>query len=238
MIFHVTSSLHNSSVGFLLQENHPELPVIQFKQNEVNAAWERLHGLALQRRKTLSDAADLQRFKRDVTEAIQWIKEKEPLLSSEDYGQDLVSSEALFHSHKGLERNLAVMNDKVKELCAKADKLTFSHPSDAPQIQQMEEDLVSNWEHIRALATSRYSKLQASYWYQRFLSDYDELSGWMKEKTALINADELPTDVAGGEVLLDRHQQHKVESKRLPSRRRGQVIRFNTRNARRLLAAF
>lgn len=32
----------------------------------------------------------------------------------------------------------------------------------------------------------------------------------MREKTALINADELPTDVAGGEALLDRHQQHKV----------------------------
>lgn len=57
---------------------------------------------------------------RDVTEAIQWIKEKEPLLSSEDYGQDLVSSEALFHSHKGLERNLAVMNDKVSH-CQRND---------------------------------------------------------------------------------------------------------------------
>lgn len=50
---------------------------------------------------------------RDVTEAIQWMEEKEPLLTSEDYGRDLVSSEALFHSHKGLERNLAVMDDKV-----------------------------------------------------------------------------------------------------------------------------
>ncbi|XP_066111276.1 spectrin alpha chain, erythrocytic 1 [Saccopteryx bilineata] len=193
------------------EENHPQLPLIKLKQEEVNVAWERLHGLALQRQKTLSNAADLQRFKRDVTEAIQWIKEKEPQLTSEDYGKDLVSSEALFHSHKGLERNLAVMDDKVKELCAKADKLKLSHPSDASQIQQMKEDLISNWEHIRALATSRYAKLKASFWYQRFLSDYDELSGWMKEKTALINADELPTDVAGGEALLDRHQQHKHE---------------------------
>ncbi|XP_022415244.2 spectrin alpha chain, erythrocytic 1 isoform X2 [Delphinapterus leucas] len=193
------------------EEKHPELPLIQSKQEEVNAAWERLHGLALQRQKILSSAADLQRFKRDVTEAIQWIKEKEPQVTSEDYGKDLVSSEALFHSHKTLERNLAVMNDKVKELCVKADKLKLSHPSDAAQIQQMKEDLVSNWGHIRTLATSRYEKLQASYRYQRFLSDYDELSGWMKEKTALINADELPTDVTGGEALLDRHQQHKHE---------------------------
>lgn len=50
---------------------------------------------------------------RDVTEAVQWIKEKEPQLTSEDYGKDLISSEALFHSHKRLERNLAVMQDKV-----------------------------------------------------------------------------------------------------------------------------
>ncbi|PNI30349.1 SPTA1 isoform 10, partial [Pan troglodytes] len=81
------------------EENHPDLPLIQSKQNEVNAAWERLRGLALQRQKALSNAADLQRFKRDVTEAIQWIKEKEPVLTSEDYGKDLVASEGLFHSH-------------------------------------------------------------------------------------------------------------------------------------------
>lgn len=55
---------------------------------------------------------------------------------------------------------------KVKELYAKADKLKLSHPSDAPQIQQMKEDLVSNWEHIRALATRRYAKLQASFWWR------------------------------------------------------------------------
>lgn len=193
------------------QEQHPKLPEIKAKQDEVNAAWDRLWSLALKRRESLSNAADLQRFKRDVNEAIQWMEEKEPLLTSEDYGKDLVSSEALFHSHKRLERNLAVMDDKVKELCAKADKLMVSHSADAPQIQQMKMDLVSNWERIRALATNRYAKLKASYGYHRFLSDYDELTGWMEEKTALINADELPTDVASGEALLARHQQHKHE---------------------------
>lgn len=51
----------------------------------------------------------------------------------------------------------------MKELCAKADKLMISHPADAAQIQQMKEELVSNWERIRALATNRYAKLKASY---------------------------------------------------------------------------
>ncbi|KAM7054281.1 spectrin alpha chain, erythrocytic 1 isoform 1-T1 [Molossus nigricans] len=193
------------------EENHPQLPSIKSEQSKVNDAWERLHGLALQRQQTLFSAADFQKFKRDVAEAIQWIKEKKPQLTSEDYGNDLATSEALFHSHKGLERNLAVMDDKVKELCATADKLKLSHPADAPLIQEMEEDLVFNWEDIRALASDRYAKLHTSFCYWLFLSDYDELSGWMKEKTNLINADELPKDVAGGEALLDRHQQHKHE---------------------------
>ncbi|XP_028611071.1 spectrin alpha chain, erythrocytic 1 isoform X2 [Grammomys surdaster] len=201
----------NQYANACAQEKHPKLPEIKAKQDEVNAAWDRLWSLALKRRESLSNAADLQRFKRDINEAIQWMEEKKPLLTSEDYGKDLVSSEALFHSHKRFERNLAVMDDKVKELCAKADKLMISHPADAPQIQQMKVDLVSNWECIRALATNRYAKLKASYGYHRFLSDYDELSGWMREKTALINADELPTDVASGEALLARHQQHKHE---------------------------
>ncbi|XP_034376138.1 spectrin alpha chain, erythrocytic 1 [Arvicanthis niloticus] len=201
----------NQYANACAQEKHPKLPEIKAKQDEVNAAWDRLWSLAVKRRESLSNAADLQRFKRDINEAIQWMEEKKPLLTSEDYGKDLVSSEALFHNHKRLERNLAVMDDKVKELCAKADKLKISHPADASQIQQMEEELVSNWECIRELATNRYAKLKASYGYHRFLSDYDELSGWMKEKIALINADELPTDVASGEALLARHQQHKHE---------------------------
>lgn len=65
-----------------------------------------------------------------------------------------------------------------------------------------------------------------SHRYQRFLSDYNELSGWIKEKTALINADELPTDVAGGEALLDRHQQHKVERKVLSIKRKRETPRI------------
>lgn len=60
----VTSSLQQFTVDILPQENHPELPVIKLEQDEVNAAWEDLCNLALQRRETLSSAADLQRFKR------------------------------------------------------------------------------------------------------------------------------------------------------------------------------
>ena len=47
---------------------------------------------------------------------------------------------------------------------------------------------------------------------QRFTADFRDLTSWVTEMKALINADELANDVAGAEALLDRHQEHKVKS--------------------------
>lgn len=51
---------------------------------------------------------------------------------------------------------------------------------------------------------------------QRFTADFRDLTSWVTEMKALINADELANDVAGAEALLDRHQEHKVSSPKLP----------------------
>lgn len=52
-------------------------------------------------------------FDRDVDETISWIKEKEQLMASDDFGRDLASVQALLRKHEGLERDLAALEDKV-----------------------------------------------------------------------------------------------------------------------------
>lgn len=52
-------------------------------------------------------------FCRDVDETIGWIKEKEQLMASDDFGRDLASVQALLRKHEGLERDLAALEDKV-----------------------------------------------------------------------------------------------------------------------------
>lgn len=54
------------------------------------------------------------------------------------------------------------------------------------------------------MVVSLFSRLQ------RFTADFRDLTSWVTEMKALINADELANDVAGAEALLDRHQEHKV----------------------------
>ncbi|XP_077779120.1 spectrin alpha chain, non-erythrocytic 1-like [Podarcis muralis] len=201
----------NQFAGKLVQEQHPEEEVIRSKQEEVNASWQRLKGLALQRQGKLFGAAEVQRFNRDVDETISWIKEKEQLMASDDFGRDLAGVQTLLRKHEGLERDLAALEDKVKALGAEADRLQQSHPPNAPQIHVKREELVANWEQIRTRAAERHAHLNDSYRLQRFLADFRDLTSWVTEMKALINADELANDVAGAEALLDRHQEHKGE---------------------------
>ncbi|XP_075691231.1 spectrin alpha chain, non-erythrocytic 1 isoform X4 [Rhinoderma darwinii] len=201
----------NQFASKLAQEEHPELELIKTKQDEVNANWQRLKGLALQRQGKLFGAAEVQRFNRDVDETIGWIREKEQLMASDDFGRDLASVQALLRKHEGLERDLAALEEKVKALRSESDRLQESHPQNAPQIQVKGEELLTNWEQIRTLAAERHTRLNDSYKLQRFLADFRDLTSWVTEMKALINADELANDVAGAEALLDRHQEHKGE---------------------------
>ncbi|XP_072344928.1 spectrin alpha chain, non-erythrocytic 1 isoform X1 [Scyliorhinus torazame] len=201
----------NQLAGKLEQDNHPELVLITHRQDEVNAAWQRLKGLVQQRQSKLFGAAEVQRFNRDVDETISWIKEKEQLMASDDFGRDLASVQTLLRKHEGLERDLAALEDKVKALTSEADRLQQSHPQNAVQIQVKQEELIQNWERIRTLAAQRHTRLDDSYRLQRFLADFRDLTSWVTEMKALISADELANDVAGAEALLDRHQEHKGE---------------------------
>ncbi|CAB1318921.1 unnamed protein product [Coregonus sp. 'balchen'] len=201
----------NQLAGKLSQESHPEAELIVRKQEEVNAAWQRLKGLAQQRQGRLFGAAEVQRFNRDVDETISWIKEKEQLMASDDFGRDLASVQALLRKHEGLERDLAALEDKVNTLGGEAERLQQTHPQNASQIHMKRDELITNWEQIRTLAAERHARLNDSYRLQRYTSDFRDLTSWVTEMKALINADELANDVAGAEALLDRHQEHKGE---------------------------
>ena len=52
-------------------------------------------------------------FHRDADETIAWIMEKDAILSTDDYGRDLASVQALRRKHEGVERDLAALNEKV-----------------------------------------------------------------------------------------------------------------------------
>ena len=79
----------------LVESSHPDSTSIRSKQKELNDAWSRLRKEASLRQERLFGAHEIQRLNRDIDEAITWISEKESIISSDDYGKDLNSVQAL-----------------------------------------------------------------------------------------------------------------------------------------------
>lgn len=66
---------------------------VKAKLAELHGRWETLKGKAAQRRQDLEDSLQAQQYFADANEAESWMREKEPIVGSTDYGKDEDSAE-------------------------------------------------------------------------------------------------------------------------------------------------
>jgi len=184
---------------------------IQTQIEDLNTKWNSLQQRTQERQFQLGSAHEVQRFHRDVDETKDWIQEKDEALNNDDCGKDLRSVQALQRKHEGLERDLAALGDKIRQLDETANRLMQTHPEQADTIYAKQREINEEWTQLTAKANARKEKLLDSYDLQRFLSDYRDLSSWIASMMGLVSSDELATDVTGAEALLERHQEHRTE---------------------------
>ena len=92
----------------------------------MNTRWATLQQVTAERAQTLGSAHEVQRFHRDVDETKDWINEKNQALNNDNYGHDLASVQALQRKHEGLERDLAALGEKVRNMVdAKTENLNY-----------------------------------------------------------------------------------------------------------------
>ncbi len=78
-----------SSTGeAMTTQGHYGAPDIKIKISSLNSVWTRLKELSQLRQQALEDALKAQQYFSDAQEAESWMKEKEPVVSSVDFGKD------------------------------------------------------------------------------------------------------------------------------------------------------
>ncbi|XP_028029643.1 spectrin alpha chain isoform X2 [Bombyx mandarina] len=184
---------------------------IKTQMQELNSKWSSLQQLTAERAAQLGSAHEVQRFHRDVDETKDWIAEKDAALASDDLGRDLRSVQTLQRKHEGLERDLAALGDKIRQLDDTANRLMSTHGDSADATYSKQIEINEAWQQLQARANARKEKLLDSYDLQRFLSDYRDLMAWINSMMALVSSDELANDVTGAEALLERHQSQRSE---------------------------
>lgn len=145
-----------------------------FMANEIEpraqSAITRFHQLKqpLEARKDLLESSlMLHQFTRNVDDELQWVDEREPLVSSQDLGDSLMAVQILQKKQQVLEAELASREPIVASLVDRAQHLArLDHPSTAVIIQKAEE-LSNKLTHIRDLSSIRRLRLQDSFEAQR-----------------------------------------------------------------------
>ncbi|XP_066999614.1 spectrin beta chain, non-erythrocytic 5 isoform X3 [Anabrus simplex] len=195
----------------LVAENNPESARIQAKLEETQQLWEDLKELAHARQEALAGAKQVHVFDRTADETIGWIQEKDANLSSEGYGQDLETIQALIRKHQGFEADLAAVKEQVESVGDEAKRLAELFPDAREHIEVKYEDTLEAWNELLDRAAQRKDKLQQAEQLQAYFDEYRDLMAWINEMIAKITAPELTQDVAGAEALIIRHKEYFSE---------------------------
>lgn len=195
----------------LINENHSETEKIKAKNTEILHLWDELKEYSHSRQEALAGAKQVHTFDRSADETISWIHEKDAILSSEDYGHDLESIQALIRHHEGFERDLAAVKEQVVALVEEARRLAAQFPDAKEHIDAKHEEVAETWNQLLEKSAQKKDKLHQAEKLQAYFDEFRELMAWINEMMALITSDDLAKDVPGAETLLNRHKEHKAE---------------------------
>ena len=101
--------------------------------------WENLRRKAEDRRQLLEDSHQAQQYFADANEAETWMKEKEPIVSSVDFGRDEDSTEALQKKHEALMQDIVAYKGTIEALREQADDCRLQ---EAPAVDNLGKEFV------------------------------------------------------------------------------------------------
>ncbi|XP_076441755.1 spectrin beta chain, non-erythrocytic 5-like [Babylonia areolata] len=195
----------------MLDTGHFEADKIRKRLAEIQQLWAELNEVAKARQEALAGAKEVHLYGRDADDTLEWIQEKDGNVSSDDYGHDLESVQALMSRHDGLERDLAAISEQVETITKEAERLIGLYPDAQEHIAAKHEEMVQAWNSLVEKATHRKEKLSQAEQLQMYFNDYRELTAWISEMQAIITADELAHDLPGAEAMMVRYKEHNAE---------------------------
>ncbi|XP_071480964.1 spectrin beta chain-like [Diadema antillarum] len=184
---------------------------IATKCQELEVRWDELKEASNARAQALADVRVVHAFDRDIAETLAWIQEKKQAVTSEDYGHDLPSVQALARRHTGFERDLAAVEEKVNSMSTMAAELVERYPDAYQHISDENDSMVTAWNVLLEQAAVRKDRLSQAEQLQLYFDEFRELSTWIKEMNALLSTEEKPHDVTSAEALVNKNSEHQLE---------------------------
>uniref|UniRef100_A0A4W6CQK1 Spectrin beta chain n=1 Tax=Lates calcarifer TaxID=8187 RepID=A0A4W6CQK1_LATCA len=213
-------SVHNASAAALKFANGDsecrgykpcDPQVIRDRVQHLDLCYQDLCALAAQRRARLEQSRLFWNFMREVKELESWIREKEHIFSSLDYGKDLTSVLVLQSKHSAFEDELGARRANLEQVLAEGQKM-IQQQFKSPEVQEHMDDIRRQWQQLEELAAFRKQNLQDTQRFFQFQGDADELKAWLLDAKRQMSSDDVGHDEYTTQRLFKRHNDLRNEA--------------------------
>ncbi|XP_022528640.2 spectrin beta chain, erythrocytic isoform X1 [Astyanax mexicanus] len=206
-----TERVHSANVAALKFANGDSYKpcdpqVIRDRVQHLELCYQELCALAAQRKARLEQSRRLWNFFWEIAELESWIREKEHIFSSLDYGKDLTSVLVLQSKHSAFEDELGARRDHLKQVMGEGESMVKAKHFGAPKVQQRMDDVQRQWQQLEELAAFRKQNLQDTQRFFQFQGDADDLKAWLLDAMRQMSSDEVGHDEYTTQRLLKRHR--------------------------------
>ena len=139
----------NAQADAFVAAKHFDSENIKLKQNNINVRYRDLQQLAVDRAGKLEESQKAHRIFRDIDDEESWIKEKQRISSSTDYGKDLTGVQNLQRKHDTFDAELRAHTPRVEAVLQSADALVAAKHYASAEIQARRQGLAGHWSKLK-----------------------------------------------------------------------------------------
>ncbi|KAM9777423.1 spectrin beta chain, erythrocytic [Neosynchiropus ocellatus] len=186
--------------------------VIQDRVQHLDLCYKELCSLAAQRRARLEQSRRFWNVLWEVAELESWIKEKEHIFSSLDYGKDLTSVLVLQSKHSAFEDELGARRANLDQAMSEGEKMIQAKHFGSPKVQERMDCILRQWKLLEELAAFRKQNLQDTQRFFQFQGDADDLKAWLLDAKRHMSNEDVGHDEYTTQRLLKKHKDLRNEA--------------------------
>ncbi|KAG8443698.1 hypothetical protein GDO86_009029 [Hymenochirus boettgeri] len=180
--------------------------IIRDRVAHMEFCYQELCQLAAERRARLEESRRLWKFFWEMAEEEGWIREKEQILSSDDYGKDLTSVIRLLSKHKAFEDEMSGRSGHLLQTIKEGEEMIAEDHFGSEKIRERINDIQEQWANLESLSARRKKRLEETSSFHQFQADADDIDAWMLDVLRLVSSNDVGHDEYSTQSLVKKHK--------------------------------
>merc|ERR1719285_283191 len=168
----------------------------------LKANYAQLRDLAGLRKLRLVDAAEAQLFYTKLTDIVDWVKEKDPILKLKDVPQDKDTVQIYLKKMSDILSEMDTLQKKVDSLSVSCTQMVERAHFDADNISTKMNDLTELYENFRTLLLEQRQSLEDQRLVMEFIYEAEEVTEWVDVQMMVAASEDYGKDVQHVEMLI------------------------------------